>query len=222
MPLRDMLTGAIELVSVDSSGAAANGNSALSGISGDGCFVAFSSFATTGARGTTRRGPRSSSASDRPATGSVARQRVCDLRAELRAAIAELSALARGLYPPALVRADLAGALEEMARRAAVPTAIGISGDLRTLSDDARATAWFVCAEAFANVARHARASQATIALRLDPKLLTIEICGDGRGGATPTRGLRGLADRIESRGGTLAVNSPAGGPTTIRAEIPT
>jgi hypothetical protein len=35
------------------------------------------------------------------------------------------------------------------------------------------------------------------------------------------SRGLRGLADRIEVTGGTLSVGSPPGGPTRIGAEIP-
>jgi hypothetical protein len=41
-----------------------------------------------------------------------------------------------------------------------------------------------------------------------------IEIRDDGRGGATPTRGLRGLANR------TLTVDIPKGGLTTIRVQL--
>ena len=42
---------------------------------------------------------------------------------------------------------------------------------------------------------------------------------------AAPTRpsgsGLRGLADRVEALGGSLAVESSAGAGTSLRAEIP-
>ncbi|HEX3304867.1 MAG TPA: hypothetical protein VHS32_01310, partial [Streptosporangiaceae bacterium] len=45
---------------------------------------------------------------------------------------------------------------------------------------------------------------------------------GDGHGGASlaSSRGLRGLADRIEVAGGILSVVSPPGGPTRISAEV--
>jgi signal transduction histidine kinase len=144
-----------------------------------------------------------------------------ELRDELRAATAELSDLGRGLYPPALTRADLSGALEEMARRSPVPTTLHILGDLQILTDELRATTWFVCSEALANVARHALARHATVTIQVNSTTLLIEIRDDGHGRATPTRGLRGLADRIEALTGTFTVDSPAGGPTTIRACLP-
>ena len=68
---------------------------------------------------------------------------------------------------------------------------------------------------------RDAGASRATVLVQIEGKTLLIEIQDDGRGGATPTRGLRGLADRVEASAGTLAIDSPTGGPTTIRAQLP-
>lgn len=143
------------------------------------------------------------------------------LREELQAAIAELTELGRGLYPPALTRAELAGALDEMAHRSPMPVTIRVTGDLRRLTEELRATAWFLCSEALANVARHARASRATVTLQVDATTLTVEIHDDGRGGATPTRGLRGLADRVEASAGAFTIHSPTGGPTTVRAVLP-
>jgi signal transduction histidine kinase len=45
----------------------------------------------------------------------------------------------------------------------------------------------------------------------------------DGTGGAAVDggTGLRGLRDRITALGGTFHIVSPAGGPTTLLAEIP-
>ena len=44
----------------------------------------------------------------------------------------------------------------------------------------------------------------------------------DGVGGADEEgSGLRGLTDRIEALGGTLALESPAGGGTRLLARIP-
>ena len=48
-------------------------------------------------------------------------------------------------------------------------------------------------------------------------------VADDGVGGADPSQGsgLRGLADRVEALGGRLTLDSPAGGGTRLRAEIP-
>jgi len=53
---------------------------------------------------------------------------------------------------------------------------------------------------------------------------LSAEIGDDGVGGANLAAGsgLRGLADRLEALGGTLSIDSPAGGPTTLSAHAPT
>lgn len=58
---------------------------------------------------------------------------------------------------------------------------------------------------------------------RWDDGILTLEIIDDGAGGAEPDRGtgLTGLADRVAVIDGRLLVSSPAGGPTTIRVELP-
>jgi signal transduction histidine kinase len=108
-----------------------------------------------------------------------------------------------------------------MAARSPVPATIAVTGDPHGLSDELRATAWFVCSEALANVARHSEATEARIALAIGAGALRIEVRDDGRGGATPERGLRGLADRVEASGGTLAITSPPGGPTVISARLP-
>jgi signal transduction histidine kinase len=83
--------------------------------------------------------------------------------------------------------------------------------------------AYFVVAEALTNVARHGSAAtlvEIDVAHR-DGRLV-VEVRDDGGGGADPTGGgLRGLADRIAALDGSLAVLSPAGGGTTIHAEIP-
>ena len=52
---------------------------------------------------------------------------------------------------------------------------------------------------------------------------MIVEVTDDGVGGADATRGsgLRGLEDRVAALDGTLAVESPAGRGTRLRAEIP-
>jgi signal transduction histidine kinase len=50
-----------------------------------------------------------------------------------------------------------------------------------------------------------------------------VTVADDGMGGADPSRGtgLAGLAQRARSVDGALSISSPAGGPTTITAELP-
>jgi signal transduction histidine kinase len=72
-------------------------------------------------------------------------------------------------------------------------------------------------------MAKHGRASSAKVSLATLNGTLTVTVADDGVGGADPDRGsgLRGLADRVEALEGHLAVVSPVGEGTTIRAEIP-
>jgi signal transduction histidine kinase len=55
-----------------------------------------------------------------------------------------------------------------------------------------------------------------------DDDRVEVAVVDDGAGGADEEgRGLRGLADRVESLGGTLALESPTDGGTRLHAEIP-
>ena len=59
--------------------------------------------------------------------------------------------------------------------------------------------------------------------MELAGELLSVVIRDDGRGGADAGSGsgLRGMADRLAALDGTLEVESPAGGGTTVRGVIP-
>jgi signal transduction histidine kinase len=85
------------------------------------------------------------------------------------------------------------------------------------------ATAYFVVSEALANVAKHAPAATAQVTVRQQAGRIIVEISDDGPGGAQPDggSGLRGLADRVASLGGTLQIDSAAGRGTQLRAAIP-
>ena len=77
-------------------------------------------------------------------------------------------------------------------------------------------------AECLTNAARHSAAERATVAVRVG-STLRVEVGDDGVGGADLEggQGLQNLADRVTLAGGTLAVDSPPGGPTRVMAEIP-
>jgi signal transduction histidine kinase len=72
-------------------------------------------------------------------------------------------------------------------------------------------------------VAKHARATRATVSISARGDRLVVEVADDGIGGADDTAGsgLRGLADRVEALDGHLEVESVAGSGTKVRAVIP-
>jgi signal transduction histidine kinase len=144
-----------------------------------------------------------------------------ELSQELQVALAELRDLARGIHPAILTDFGLQTALEGLADRAPVPVALRVDLAER-LPPSLEAAAYFIAAEALTNVAKYARASKASVSVSWEDEQLLVEIADDGVGGAEPAggSGLRGLADRVEAIGGTLAVASPPGHGTRVRAHF--
>jgi len=148
--------------------------------------------------------------------------RVDHARQEVAASLGELRDLAHGIHPATVSDHGLGVALESLTTRAAVPVDVrGLSQE--RLPEPVELAAFFLVAEALANVAKHARASSAAVDLTREGRVLIVEVSDDGVGGAATGRGtgLRGLADRIEALGGRLRVWSPPGKGTRLRAEIP-
>ncbi|HSC92663.1 MAG TPA: PAS domain S-box protein [Gaiellaceae bacterium] len=156
--------------------------------------------------------------SDPPA----ARAALAGAGAELALALDELRELARGLHPAVLSDRGLRAAVEVLAARVPVPVEIADLPDER-LPEPVEAGAYYLIAEALTNVTRYAQASTVRVRAVASDASLAVEVSDDGVGGADPAAGsgLRGLADRVEVLGGSLEVDSPAGGGTSLRAEIP-
>ena len=140
---------------------------------------------------------------------------------ELAQSLAELRELARGIHP-AVLEHGICTALESLATRSPVPTAV--SWDVaERLPEQIELAAYFVACEALANVAKYADATAASVHLSRTDRSVVIEIADDGGGGANASggSGLRGLADRVEALGGHLLVTSPPGEGTVVTAELP-
>ena len=139
------------------------------------------------------------------------------------AALAGLRELVRGLHPAVLNDRGLDAALSGIVARAPLPVRLRIDVAPRC-APSIEAIAYFMVSEALSNIARHARATQAEITVERAGGRLRVVVTDDGCGGASPGRdgtGLRGLAQRAAAVDGRLDVRSPAGGPTTITAELP-
>lgn len=148
-----------------------------------------------------------------------------EAHAEAKRAIAELRDVARGVHPAILEDRGLDAALSSLAARCPVPVRIDV--DMATRPNRAtEAVAYYVVAEALTNVAKHAGASKVAVRVQQSSGGLGIEVTDDGCGGAAigPPGGLggglAGLRDRLNAVDGTLTILSPAGGPTTLLAEM--
>jgi signal transduction histidine kinase len=140
---------------------------------------------------------------------------------ELARARTDVRALARGLHPRTLTEHGLRAAVAELAGSS--PVAVDVAIPAGRLPEPVEATAYFVCAEALANVVKYARASRVTCAATPSDGVLRLIVNDDGVGGADVMAGtgLRGLADRLSALGGALRVVSPRHGGTIVTAEIP-
>jgi signal transduction histidine kinase len=152
------------------------------------------------------------------------RQITGELRTGLSAALDDLRALARGIYPQLLADQGLRAALRAQADRAPLPVEVDADG-IGRYPREAEAAAYFCILEALQNVAKYARASRATIALSCPDGHLGFTVTDDGGGfdtaKATHGTGLQGMADRLAAVGGTLRVDSTPGSGTTISGTLP-
>jgi signal transduction histidine kinase len=141
---------------------------------------------------------------------------------ELGSVAAEMAALTRGMRPPVLASGGLSFAVAELANRSALD--VRVDNRLRGgLTSQIETAAYFVCAEALANAAKHSGASAVEVILDASEAQVWLSIRDDGVGGADMSKGtgLAGLSDRLAALGGRFEVASPAGAGTALTAEWP-
>jgi signal transduction histidine kinase len=137
-------------------------------------------------------------------------------------ALADLRDLVRGIHPPVLAERGLGDAVRALALDSPVPVEVHV--DLAGRATPAvEAAAYFAVAETMTNAVRHGNASRIDVRLRHADDVLHMEVRDDGAGGADPDAGtgLSGVRRRLGTFDGTLAVDSPKGGPTTVSMELP-
>jgi signal transduction histidine kinase len=138
----------------------------------------------------------------------------------VREGVEDLRAIVRGGTPPRLASDGLGPAVQALAQATPIEVDADITRD--RLPRDVEAAAYYLIREALANTLKHADATRIAIRAVRSGSMLGIEVSDDGRGGAkmTPAGGLAGLRDRVEGFGGQLAVVSPLGHGTHIRATL--
>ena len=129
-----------------------------------------------------------------------------------------LDDLVSGLDPVAN-GGGLLPALSRLADAAGAP--MTVSGPVPDDLDAGRARVlWFACAEALANVRKHAPGAAITVGLEATDDIVLV-VSDDGPGGADPAgAGLLGLTDRLALVGGSLDLTTGSTG-TTVVARVP-
>jgi len=152
-----------------------------------------------------------------------ARTLITEAMDQSKEALEELRALSRGFAPPILMDRGLVAALESASVRSTVPTRVVDELGGGVLPQELERNAYFVASEALANAAKHAGAASITVLVQSIDGELVVSVTDDGVGGATVVdgHGLEGLEQRVRGLGGTLAIQSPSGGPTIVTARFP-
>ena len=166
---------------------------------------------------------------------AAAKELIVEAHTSTKAAITELRQLARGIHASVLDDRGLDAALSALAGRSHIPVLLDVRMDgalgLRQTQGafrDAEAAVYFSIAEALTNAAKHSRAGECRVTVRLrnagtPQAVIWARVEDNGIGGATvqPGGGLDGISNRVLAAGGRLQLDSPQGGPTALEVSVP-
>ena len=158
----------------------------------------------------------------------AARRALDGLIAQIDNASAGLHQTLRGLDPEILRESGLAAALHELVEELGVAghAEIADATDGLRFRADLEAAAYFCCAEAIQNAAKHSPGAALHVLLEHGSREVRFEVRDEGPGFSaddrleSPGSGLRNMADRAEAVGGGLAVESSPRG-TIIAGWVP-
>ncbi|KAB8140100.1 YHS domain-containing protein [Chloroflexia bacterium SDU3-3] len=161
-----------------------------------------------------------------------AAEQLRETRASVTALVDDLRGIIGDLRPPALEELGLLPAAQLLIQRhpaQGVEASVAQQGAARRLAPQSELAVFRIVQEAWANIARHARASRVEIRLRYATDGLHLTIVDDGQGFTPPAPdsaaeghwGLRGMRERAELTGGTLDVRSQPGQGTALAVFIP-
>jgi signal transduction histidine kinase len=143
--------------------------------------------------------------------------------------IATLTSLSRGIYPRLLTDGGLMVALRSALTASPIPVTVRPAyRDLSGMTAPVHAALYFCALEAVQNAAKHSSASQVTLMVKEHQDCWTMSVNDDGRGFDVhdsllnaSAGGLLNMEDRLSAVGGSLRVDSPPGGGTTVTARVP-
>ncbi len=139
-------------------------------------------------------------------------------------AIDELRDLTHGIYPSLLTHSGVVAALVAAGDRSGRPVTVHASG-LRRCRPEVELAVYFTCLAALDNAAKHAGPVTVSVDLSDTGGALTFTVCDSGAG-FDPAEtevgaGIANMRDRIDSVGGSLAVDSAPALGTRVHGSVP-
>jgi signal transduction histidine kinase len=143
-------------------------------------------------------------------------------REQAQLAGAELRDLVSGLHPAGLREHGLGHALAALAARSPLALRVQRLPEAR-LPELIEVTVYYLVSEGLGNAMKHAGATAVDVDVDVGGRRVIATVGDDGAGGADlgAGHGLSSLTERVGALGGTLAIDSPPGGGTILRASIP-
>jgi signal transduction histidine kinase len=145
------------------------------------------------------------------------------LEGETHAALEEVRALAKGIYPPVLESDGLGPAISSLAVGSPVEIVVECDGIVR-YDQDVETAIYFEISEAVTNAVKHA-VGPIRVHLAESEGLLRFSVSDPGPGfdlkKANGGSGLQNLRDRVESVGGEVEIETEPGSGTIVRGTVP-
>jgi two-component system sensor histidine kinase UhpB len=155
-------------------------------------------------------------------------QALSEAREAVRRALDEVRRISSDLRPEMLEHLGLVSALTELTTSFARTTGIAIEREFPTslpkLAPEVELAIYRIAQESLTNIARHAQARRAVIALEPRGGGVVLRVADDGRGfvGAPVEHGgLRSMRERALLVDGVLAIDSAPDGGIEVRLEVP-
>jgi two-component system sensor histidine kinase UhpB len=146
----------------------------------------------------------------------------------VRLALDEVRRISSELRPEMLEHLGLVSALTELSMTFARVSGLRVERQfdpaLPKLSPDAELAVYRIAQEGLTNIARHAAATEVTIALERGLGSIVLSVSDDGHGFVGPLQehgGLRSMRERAVLIGGALAVKTSRRGGVEVRLEVP-
>lgn len=154
----------------------------------------------------------------------------------LRSVAGTLRSICGELRPPTLSNLGLERAIRSHSdklqdQHPELTIELHLSRDQQELPEQMRLALYRIYQQCMANVLRHAHASQVMVAFHLDEHAIKMDVWDNGCGFTMPEKwvdllrkghyGLASVAERVQALGGTLQIESSAGGGTLVHVVVP-